>query len=278
MEPVCGRPLGLALDWNGNLIVADAYFGLLSFDKEGHKQILLKQVEGSRLVFPNAIAIDHQKKKIYFTDSSSRFQRRDVAYEVLEAGSTGRLIEYDSATQEARVLQTGLPFPNGIVLTKDNKSLIMCSTTRALIYSYHLSEGTLSVLLENLPGLPDNIRPRPLSPSLAPTYWVGMSSKRASPFSLIDLGAFLPWSRIIISKLLPSPSWLTTFIQKFGLIIEIDEHGNIIQTLQDPSGYTPFISEVEEIQDDKGNIVLFIGSWFNRFLTRFICNAPHCQI
>ena len=78
MEPICGRPLGLKFNpTDCNLYIADAYFGLLVVEQNGGvaKQ-LATSAEGVPLNFTNALDIDSQTGMVYFTDSSTRFQRR----------------------------------------------------------------------------------------------------------------------------------------------------------------------------------------------------------
>ncbi len=49
--------------------------------------------------------------------------------------------------------------------------------------------------------------------------------------------------------------------QPYGLIVKIDQNGNIVGSLHDPSGYISSISEVV----DAGN-VLFFGTYFEAFI------------
>jgi len=44
-----GRPLGLAFDRDGNLIVTDAIRGLLSIDKNGNTKVLVTEADGTRM-------------------------------------------------------------------------------------------------------------------------------------------------------------------------------------------------------------------------------------
>ncbi|MQM05113.1 hypothetical protein Taro_037919 [Colocasia esculenta] len=57
--------------------------------------------------FTNGIYIDQESSTVYFTDSSTRFQRR--------------LMRYDPATGELRVLLDELSFPNGVALSRDGR-------------------------------------------------------------------------------------------------------------------------------------------------------------
>lgn len=79
-EHICGRPLGLCFNkTNGDLYIADAYFGLLKVGPEGGlATAVATQSEGIPFRFCNSLDIDQSTGIIYFTDSSSQFQRRYI--------------------------------------------------------------------------------------------------------------------------------------------------------------------------------------------------------
>lgn len=76
-EHICGRPLGLRFDKKtGDLYIADAYFGLLKVGPQGGLATqLTTQAEGVPLNFTNDLDLD-EEGNIYFTDSSTNYQRR----------------------------------------------------------------------------------------------------------------------------------------------------------------------------------------------------------
>ena len=78
-EHICGRPLGLRFDKRtGDLYIADAYFGLLVVGPQGGLATrLVSEVDGVPLKFTNDLDID-KEGIVYFTDSSSVYQRRYV--------------------------------------------------------------------------------------------------------------------------------------------------------------------------------------------------------
>ncbi|XP_010932965.2 protein STRICTOSIDINE SYNTHASE-LIKE 3 isoform X1 [Elaeis guineensis] len=80
-EHICGRPLGLRFDKKtGDLYIADAYFGLLKVGPEGGLATPLStEAEGVPLNFTNDLDID-EEGNIYFTDSSTNYQRRYVFF------------------------------------------------------------------------------------------------------------------------------------------------------------------------------------------------------
>lgn len=62
----------------GDLYIADAYFGLLKVGPEGGQAVpLVTEAEGGPLRFTNDLDID-EDGNIYFTDSSTKYQRRYV--------------------------------------------------------------------------------------------------------------------------------------------------------------------------------------------------------
>lgn len=78
MEHVCGRPLGLRFDaTTGDLYIADAYMGLLVVDPSGGMPTqVATQAQGLPFGFTNGLDIDPRNGAVYFSDSSTQYQRR----------------------------------------------------------------------------------------------------------------------------------------------------------------------------------------------------------
>lgn len=78
MEHICGRPLGLRFDKKTReLYIADAYLGLHVVGPAGGLTTpLVTEIEGRPLLFTNDLDIDEHEDVIYFTDTSTKFQRR----------------------------------------------------------------------------------------------------------------------------------------------------------------------------------------------------------
>ncbi|XP_058275612.1 adipocyte plasma membrane-associated protein isoform X2 [Hirundo rustica] len=202
-EPTCGRPLGMRVGPNNTLFVADAYYGLYEVDPDtGETKPLVSTkilIEGQKLSFVNDLTVTRDGRKIYFTDSSSKWQRQDYLYLVMEGTDDGRLLEYDTVTKEVRVLMVGLRFPNGVQLSPAEDFVLVQETTMARIRRYYVSglmKGGADMFVENMPGLPDNIR---LSSSGG--YWVAMAAVRPSPgFSVLDFLSEKTWIKRMIFK------------------------------------------------------------------------------
>ncbi|XP_041032359.1 adipocyte plasma membrane-associated protein isoform X4 [Carcharodon carcharias] len=269
-EPTCGRPLGIRVGPNGTLYVADAYYGLFEINPvTGEMEMLVsaqKVIQGKRMAFVNDLTITQDSRKIYFTDSSSKWQRRDNRYLVMEGTADGRLMEYDTVTKQVEVLMDDLRFANGVQLSPAEDYVLVSETTMARIRRYHISglrKGGHDIFFDNLPGFPDNIRP-----SSSGGYWVGMSALRPNPgFSILDFLAPRPWLKNLIFKLF-SQEMTMKFVPKYGLVLELNEDGSIRRSFHDPHGVVvPAVSEADEHDG-----YLYLGSYYSPFLSRLNLN------
>lgn len=78
LEHICGRTLGLSFSGlNGELYIADAYMGLLVVGPNGGlASKVASEAQGTPFGFTNGVEIHPTNGAVYFTDSSSCFQRR----------------------------------------------------------------------------------------------------------------------------------------------------------------------------------------------------------
>ncbi|XP_055495916.1 adipocyte plasma membrane-associated protein [Leucoraja erinacea] len=269
-EPTCGRPLGLRVGPNGTLFVADAYYGLFEVNPvTGEVKMLVSAqevIQGKRMAFVNDLSITQNGRKIYFTDSSSKWQRRDHKYLVIEGTADGRLMEYDTVTKQVEVLMDDLRFANGVQLSPAEDYVLVSETTLARIRRYHISglrKGGHDMFFDNLPGLPDNIRP-----SSSGGYWVGMATLRQNPgFSVMDFLAPRPWLKNLIFKLF-SQEMAMKFVPKYGLVLELNEDGSVRRSFHDPHGVV--VSAVSEASEHGG--YLYLGSYSSPALCRLDLN------
>ncbi|KAF5291351.1 hypothetical protein FQA39_LY03502 [Lamprigera yunnana] len=162
-EHICGRPLGMQFDKNGNLYVMDAYYGIFKVDINTGKQTQLvsmdDEINGRKPKLPNSVAIA-SNGDLYWTDSSTEFYLYDGIFDMLADG-TGRLIHYDAKTKQNTVLVDKIHFANGVKLDKDENFVIVSETGRCRVLRYYLKgpkKGTHDLFLDGLPGLPDNIQ------------------------------------------------------------------------------------------------------------------------
>nr|XP_020650399.1 adipocyte plasma membrane-associated protein [Pogona vitticeps] len=265
-EPACGRPLGIRVGPNSTLFVADAYYGLFEINPvSGEVKLLVSSktpIEGKKMLFVNDLTLTRDGRKIYFTDSSSKWHRKDYSLLIMEASDEGRLLEYDTVTKEVKVLMGGLRFPNGVQLSPSEDFVLVAETTMARIRRYYVSglmKGGEDMFVENMPGFPDNIRI-----SSSGGYWVAMSAVRANPgFSMMDFLSERPWIKRIIFKLL-SQETVIKFVPKYSLLVELSDTGSYRRSFHDPNGMVAtYISEAHEYDGH-----LYLGSFRSPFICR----------
>ncbi|XP_049632203.1 adipocyte plasma membrane-associated protein [Suncus etruscus] len=270
-EPTCGRPLGIRVGPNGTLFVADAYKGLFEVNPWTRDVTLLVSsetpIEGRKMSFVNDLTVTRDGRKIYFTDSSSKWQRRDFLLLFMEGIDDGRLLEYDTKTKEVKVLLDHLRFPNGVQLSPDEDFVLVSETTMARIHRFYVSglmKGGVDLFVENLPGFPDNIRA-----SSSGGYWIGMSTIRPNPgFSMLDFLSERPYIKRMIFKLL-SQETLIKLVPRYSLVLELSSSGAFQRSFHDPDGQV--VSYVSEVHEHAGH--LYLGSFRAPFLCRLNLQA-----
>lgn len=245
-----GRPLGMDFDAAGNLILADAYKGLLSIDPQGQIKVLATEAGGVPFRFTDDLDIASDGR-IYFTDASSKFEQPDYLLDLLEARPHGRLLRHDPASGVTEVLLEGLYFANGVALSANEDFVLVNETYRYRITRYWLKgekAGQHDVFIDNLPGLPDN-----LQGDRAGTFWVALPSPRKSDADFLHRN---PWLKAQLAKL-PRALWPKAVA--YGLVIALDENGKIVRSLHDTSGsHLRLITSAKPVGD-----YLYLGSLEN---------------
>ena len=242
-----GRPLGMKFDENENLIVCVAYKGLLSIDPQGEIKILATSADGVPINFADALDISSDGM-VYFTDASSKYGPDVDKFDLLESKPHGRFMSYDPATGEVTVLLRDLYFANGVALSPNEDFVLINETYRYRITRYWLNgpdAGTHEIFIDNLPGFPDNI-----SVNQKGNFWLALFTIRNE--SADKLHPF-PSRKNLLSKL-PRALWPKP--NPYGLVLELDVQGNIIQSLHDPTGsHLKEITSAQEYGD-----YLYLGS------------------
>lgn len=222
-----GRPLGMAFDASGSLIVCDAWKGLLKLTPAGELQVLATEADGLPFAFADDLDIASDGK-IYFTDASSKWQQPDYLLDYLEGRPHGRLLVYDPATGRTETLVDGLYFANGVALSHNEDFVAVAETYRYRLGRYWLrgpKAGLYEVFADNLPGMPDNI-----NSDRHGIIWVALPSPRKAIADFADRRA---WVRRLVAGL---PRFLWPRPDAYGLAIAVNENGNIVQSLHDASG------------------------------------------
>lgn len=266
-EHVCGRPLGLRFHKEtGDLWIADAYLGILKVGPEGgHAEVVLNEIEGVPMKFLNDLDFDDEGN-LYFTDSSTRWQRRQFLHSVMEADDTARFIKYNLATKEATVLIDHLRFSNGVAVSKDGTFVVVAECRTGILWRYWLkgSKAGTHELFADLPGWPDNVRCNE-----AGDFWVALHARRCWSEEFLTKH---PWIRYLIIRL-PVP---VQYVYKLltgkpsGMILRYGPDGAVKEVLEDQEGkVVKMVSEVEE-HDGK----LYIGSVLLPYIVIYTLPPP----
>jgi len=248
-----GRPLGIDFDARDRLIVADAYRGLLMVSADGKVTELATEADGIPIKFADDVDVA-ANGLIYFSDASTKFGPREYGgtytaslLDIMEHGGHGRLLVYDPAAGQARTLLAGLNFANGVAVAHDQTSVLVNETASYRVLRYWVAgprQGQSEPVIEGLPGFPDN-----LSAGLNGRYWVALIAPRND---LLDSLADEPFFRKMIQRL---PAFLRPKAVPYGHVIAVNQTGQVVFDLQDPSGAYPKTTGVTETTD-----FLYIGS------------------
>jgi sugar lactone lactonase YvrE len=245
-----GRPVGVALAPDGNLIVADAIKGLLSVDPAGEVTLLADGAGNEPLGFADDVTVARDGT-IYFSDASMKFGPQEYLLDMLEARPHGRLVRYDPATHKTEVLLPDMCFANGVALSQNEDFLLVNETYRFRILRYWLTgkrAGEWDVFVDNLPGYPDNI-----TQSGRGTFWLALFTIRNEQADWLSPRPFI---KGMMAKL---PAFLWPKPQPYAFVVQIDEEGKILNSLQDPTGR--HLHEVTSAFERDG--YLYLGSLHN---------------
>jgi len=263
---VGGFPLGLAFDAHGNLISCVGAMGLYSISPEREVTKLTAETtrsltsinDDARLRDPNDLDIAPDGR-IYFTDSTKRYDAHDWALDSIENRATGRLLVYDPKDGSTKTLLDGYRYTNGVCMAHDNRSLFFAESWACRIHRYWLKgpkAGTAECVIRDMPGYPDNI-----NRASDGRYWMAWLGMRTPTF---DLSLRHPAMRKRMARRLPQDEWLFPNINTGG-VVKFDEAGQIIQTMGDLGGASHAM--VTSMREHKGQ--LFIGGIFNNRIGRF---------
>lgn len=245
-----GRPLGMKFDKQQNLIVCDAYKGLLSINPQGEVEVLTSSAKGVPFKFTDALDID-SSGIIYFTDASHKFEQKEYLYDLLEAKGHGRFMSYNPQTAETKVLLDELYFANGVALSQAEDFVLINETYRYRVLRYWLKglkAGTSDIFIDNLPGFPDNI-----SSNQKGTFWLALFTIRNPTMDKMHPSSFAKKQLAKLPKVFwPKPA-------PYGFVLAMNEQGEIVESLQDSTG--THLKEITSAQEYNG--YLYLGSLHN---------------
>ena len=260
-----GFPLGLAMGPEQQVISCVGAMGLYGVAQSGEVSELATEtqrsafsvVDDARLRDPNDLDIGPDGR-IWFTDSTTRYDAHDWALDSIESRPTGRLLVHDPKTGSTRTVLKGLRYANGVCLSHDGRSLLIAESWACSVHRYWISgpkEGQLETVIRDMPGYPDNI-----NRASDGSYWMAWLGMRTPSF---DLALRHPGMRKRMTRNLPQDDWLFPNINTGG-VVKFDEEGRILGTLGDLGGAAhPMVTSMRE---HKG--WLYIGGILNNRIGR----------
>lgn len=261
-----GQPLGMAFDRNDNLYCCIGGMGLYRIAPDGKVEKATDETnrslwsvnDDSRLRLADDLDIADDGR-IFFSEATVRYEMDEWPVDGLEARGNGRIICYDPNTNTTRTVLRGLKFPNGIAIASDRQSILFAETFGCSIKRYWFDgpkSGTVEVVMDNLPGYPDNI-------NLASdgNYWLALVGMRSPA---LDLAWRMPDFRRRMGKRLPVDEWLFPNINT-GCVVKFNEQGQILESFWDLSGVNhPMITSMRE---HRGH--LYLGGIANNRIGRY---------
>jgi sugar lactone lactonase YvrE len=142
----------------GGVVVAVAGQGLAFLDGPDSGR-MLEIPQSTGLLCPTALWVS-PAGDIYICDGS-RFNPPDRwAHDLMQKRRSGRVLRVDARTREVEILARDLAYPNGICLSKNGESLLVCEawTHNVLKIPMEPKSGSRQELvIQNLPGYPARI-------------------------------------------------------------------------------------------------------------------------
>lgn len=221
-----GRPLGLHFDKQDNLIIVDAEKGLLRLSPENKLEVLVDSYQGTKLTLVDDLDIA-QDGSIYFSNASQKFGLSEFTRDALSGRYTGQLFKFDPSNNQLSLLLDNLAFANGVALSADESFVLVNESWKYQITRYWLQgekAGQSDIFLDKIPGTPDGI-----SRAVDGSFWLAVHGPRSQLLTVI---AEYPWLKNQAAKV---PTWLTPHPDKYGFVIQLDQQGGIVQSLQDPA-------------------------------------------
>lgn len=135
-----GAPNGAKFHANRDLYVADRKMGIIAISPNGEIRVIVDHYQGKKFNGPNDLIFD-SRGNLYFTDPHGSSAENPF-------GCVYRF----SSDGEMACLASGLAFPNGLVLSRDEKYLFVADTRKNRILRYVLDPPVRSYIFSQLSG------------------------------------------------------------------------------------------------------------------------------
>jgi ribose transport system permease protein len=263
-----GHPLGMAFDAKGNLHTCVGGMGLYMITPDPERKVIKLSDETNRSLF--SIIDDSRLRladdldiapdgRVFFSEATVRYEMYDWMVDALEARGNGRIICYDPKDGSSRTVVPSLQLPNGICVEPNGQSLLFAETWGCRITRWWFdgpNKGKSEVIIENLPGYPDNI-----NRASDGTYWCALCGMRSPVF---DLALTMPQFRRRMVYKVARDEWLYPNMNT-GCVIKFDASGKILDVLWDLGGEAhPMITSIREHRG-----YLYLGGIYNNRVGKY---------
>ncbi|GFW97097.1 adipocyte plasma membrane-associated protein [Trichonephila clavipes] len=267
-ERKCGRPLGLRKGKDGLLYICDAFYGIFTMNfTTGALQNILQSsvlIAGHKLSFPDDLDIDNEGN-IYFTDASTKWDLTTIYYLMYEYEAGGRVIRYNIHSGETKVLVSNLNFPNGVQLSRDGNSLLICEIMNRRILRLYIKVNrkerwkSSQMLCLQSPTISDQVLEEytTLKRLYGRIHFI-MGTLMVKISELVGSTAFKAFAYKFNRG-----DFLLSLLRRHGIVMEFNENGEILRSFHSPDGSTSALSEAREHEG-----FLYLGSFVNPYLGR----------
>ncbi|MCP5089518.1 MAG: SMP-30/gluconolactonase/LRE family protein, partial [Gammaproteobacteria bacterium] len=179
------------------------------------------------------------------SESSSKFGAKSAngTYEaslldIMEHGGHGRVFAFNPTTGDVDIMMDELNYANGVAVSRDGEFLLVSETGHYRVLKHWLTgdqAGFTEVLLENLPGFPDNLKS-----GAQGRFWLGLGAPRNQ---LLDRMSGYPTIRKLVQRL---PASLRPKAVPSSHVIAFNGDGEVLMNLHDPAARYPTLTGVLE--------------------------------
>ncbi|KAL0374587.1 UNVERIFIED_CONTAM: protein STRICTOSIDINE SYNTHASE-LIKE 4 [Sesamum radiatum] len=250
-----GSLLGLTTTKDGGgVVVCDAEEGLLEVSEEGVR-VLVSHVDGAQIRFADDV-VGSSDGTLYFSVASTKHSFHNWPLDMLEDKPHGQLLTYDPSSKVASVLLENLGFANGVALSADEDYVVVCETWKYRCLKHWLkgdAKGETEILIENLPGAPDNI-------NLAPdgSFWIALLETIPNRLKYVHRSRVFKY---LIRGIPEIGTWVVGADKK-AMVVNVGSDGKIIRGFDDPTGKVmAFVTSALEFEGH-----LYLGSLHTDFV------------